>query len=156
MAQRIALSKSTTIDPPKKMRKAEKKEISTLINSKYSSAPSLKRQIEFSSDKLYMVDDIVVVVNSSEITRQTGKLKSMKTAWESISKGLLNTSSKIESIAGKDVFVIDMISEGFKLYRFTVVNKNEDFLVIGFVQFKPGDELKGRKVLEDIIKLHSI
>jgi len=151
-APRIALSKSASLQPPRKMRKAEKQELSSLANTRFSKAKSLSRLIEGLQDKVYLVDDIVVLVNSGNATKEKGLLASLQRASDASGLNSKGYASKIEKIAGKDVFVIDHETEGLKLYRFTLVNPNEDFVVTGFVEYKPGQEVKARKVLEDLVK----
>ena len=84
--------------------------------------------------------------------RDPGVLAKLKSGIDDTAKGLKDYSSKIEKIGGRDVYVIDQLTEGVKVYRFRTVNRSEDIMVGGFIQYKSGDELKARKALEEIIK----
>lgn len=152
MAQRIALSKSATIDPPKKLYKLQKSEIPSLVTKRFGKTKYLAKSIQDNSEKVYLIDDIVVLINPVPITRQLGYLKALKYATDDTFQGNKNYSSKIERIGGTDVFIIDQVAEGLKLYRFFTVNSSENFVVTGLVQYKPGDEAKARTVLNDLIK----
>ncbi len=152
MAQRIALSGSASIDPQKKLYKVQKSEISSLVSKRFGKTKFLAKSILDNADRVYMVDDMVVIVNSASMPRTQGFLKGRKLMFDDVGLKLSNYSSKIETVSGKNVFVINEISEGLKICRFTTVNSSEDFVVIGFIQYNPGNEIKARSVLEDIIK----
>jgi len=152
MAQRIALSKSVSMSTQKKLSKPGKKELSSLISSRFAKTEFLSRSISGHPDDIYMVGDIVVLVKSEVIKKTPGILKKQALARDNAGEKLKDFSSKIENIGGRDVYIIDQVTEGLKIYRFTTVNRSEDIMVGGFVQYKPGDELIAKKVLEDIIK----
>ena len=152
MAQRIVLSGSATIDPPKKFHKAQKSEISSMVTKRFGKTKYLSKTIQFSADKVYLIDDIVVFINSESMSRKPGFLKDRKLGFDDTYQNDKSYSSKIEAISGKDVLIMDMILEGLKMFNFTTTNSSEDFVVTGFVQYNLGEENKARTVLEDLIK----
>ena len=152
MAQRVAVSKSVSLSTQKKLRKADKKEITSLVTNKLGKTEYLARAITNNPDNVFLVDDLVVLVKSIPIPKNPKILTELKLALDNSAEGLKNYSSKIENIAGREVYLVDQVTEGIKIYRFRTVNRSGDILVNGFIQYKPGDELKARKALEDIIK----
>jgi len=151
-AQRIALSKTANVDLPKKMVSAQVKDAKSLITQRFSKTKSLSNLVATNLDKTYFVDNMVVMIKSASIPSEPGFLKTYQLAADETGLTINGYSSKIEKIDGKDVFVIDHISEGIKLYRFTTINSTEDQIVTGFVQHQAGDEIKARKLLEEVIK----
>ncbi len=151
MAQRIALSGSASIDPPKKFRKAQQSERSSLVTKRFGKTKFLAKSIQ-DPEKVYIVDDVILYINSTDVTAKTDALKELKVAFDDTFQGVKDYSSKIEKIGAKDVFVIDQVSEGLKLYRFTTINSYKNVVVNGFIQYNPGDEAKARTILEDLIK----
>lgn len=127
MAQRITLSGSATIDPPKKLHKAEKNEILSLVSKRFGKTKVLAKRIQ-DPDKVYVFEDVVLYINSVRVTAKPNALTDLKTASDDTFQGVKNYSSKIESIDGKDVFIIDEVSEGLKLYRFTTINSTGNVL----------------------------
>lgn len=152
MAQRIALSKSVSMSSQKKLHKADKKELSSLITNRLGKTKSLARSIGANPDNVYLIDDLVILVRSTSMPRDPGILEKLKSAIDDSARGFKDYSSKIENIDGRKVYVIDEVTEGVKVYRFRTVNRSEDIMVGGFIQYKQGDEIKARKALEDIIK----
>ena len=151
-AQKIVLSNTVSIEPPKKLLEADKNEISALVSKRFGKTKYLAKLIQNNPKKVYTIDDMVIFVNSDVVNNYPDFLKTYKMASDDVGLKIKGYSSKIENIGGRDVFVTDEVSEGQKLYRFTTVNRNEDFVVTGFIQYLPGQESKARTVLEDLIK----
>ncbi|RYE54805.1 MAG: hypothetical protein EOP48_11520 [Sphingobacteriales bacterium] len=152
MAQRVALSKSVSISVQKKLRKADAKELSSLVKNRLGKTKSLARAITSNQNNVFLGDDLIVLIKSIPIPKNPKILTELKLALDNSAEGLKNYTSKIENIDGREVYIVDQVTEGTKVYRFKTVNHSSDILVNGFIQYNPGDELKARKVLEDIIK----
>lgn len=150
--RRIALSKSVSMATQKRLHKADKKEVSSIMTNRLGKTEGLARSIGSNPDNVYLLDDLVILVKATAIPRDQGILEKQRLARDDSARGLKDFSSKIENIGGRDVYVINQVTEGMKVYRLTTVNRSEDIIVGGFIQYNPGDELKARKALEDIIK----
>lgn len=156
IAQQIALSDKAIMEPPKKMRKLSKAEIGSVASQKFSKTRFLLDNIKNSPNQMYQIDDMVIFINTSESSQTTkpihGYLKKLKLATDNVHHSDKSYSSSIETIGGKNVFIMNHIMEGINLYNFFTINKAEEFVVNGYVQYNAGDEVKARAVLEDVIK----
>ncbi|MGY4383474.1 hypothetical protein ACVWYN_000493 [Pedobacter sp. UYP24] len=151
-AQRITLLDSVTLQLPKTMLKVSRENIPKLAAERFGKTKYIIRNILYNPGKVYTVDDIVVFINSAKMPKEKGKLKVLKLGFDDNNENNKNYSSKIETIDGKDVAIINEITEGLNVFRFVTVNPAEDFCIIGFVQYNPKDYSKAKVVLEDIIK----
>ncbi|RZK22354.1 MAG: hypothetical protein EOO43_09715 [Flavobacterium sp.] len=152
IAQRIVLSNSATIDPPKGMTKIPSKNISNTLGQKFAMTKYMSKAIKEHGDEIYTVDNMVIVVTSGRITREPGFLRRYKLALDETADFSSGYTSKIEMIAGKQVYTRQVIAESFNLYRFTAINSGEDTLVNGFIQFNESDRKRARVVLIDLIR----
>ncbi len=150
-AQRIALAGGASLQLPKKMLKASEASVRSLVKERYAAAESLTRLVGNNPGKIYMAGDILVFLNSAVIERDPKLLEKTKLASEDMEQQIKGFSQKIESIGDKRVLVVDHISEGIHLYRYTTMNEAGDLVVNGFVQYKPGQESTARAVLVGVI-----
>jgi hypothetical protein len=155
IAQQIALSDKAVMEPPKKMRKLSKAEIESVANQRFSKTRFLIDNIKNSPNQMYQIDDMVIFINTSESSQTKpihGYLKKLKLATDNVHHSDKSYSSSLEAVGDKNVFIMNHIMEGINLYRFFTINKAEEFVVNGYVQYNAGDEVKARSVLEDVIK----
>jgi len=151
MAQRIALSKSATLEIPNQMIKVSKSNISKIASEKFGKTKFLIGTIKRYPDKVFTVGEMVIFVNSAEITQQKGILKVQKLASDDTSQHDKTYSSKIVAIDGKDVLVANRIVEGINLMTFTTFNPSENFCITGFIQYPQKDYAKAKAALENLI-----
>ena len=151
IAQRITLSRSTTLEMPNQMIKVSKSNVSKIASNKFGKTKYLLQTIQNHPDRIFTVGEMVILVNSVEVPQNKGVLKRLKAATDDVFHDDKSYSSNIVPIDGKDVLIINHINEGLNIIRFTTFNPSENFSVTGFIQYPLKDYDKAKATLKNII-----
>jgi hypothetical protein len=150
MAQRIELNDAISISPAAKMKKLSKSE--ALASDTFYKKSLVRSQMYHNPDNTYRIDDITVSLNSEKGKIDSNKLTDLKASYLYLSRTNKKNWATIESVNNRNVLIKYFESDDTAFFQFFTVNSSNTVIVVGQVEFNPGEQVKARVILDDLIK----
>jgi hypothetical protein len=150
IAQRIDLNDAISVSPTVKMTKLSKNE--ALSSNTFYKKSLIRSQMYHNPDNTYRIDDITVSLNSEKGKIDPNKLLNAKTFYLYLSKANKKNWANIEIVNNRNVLIEYFEADDTAFFQFYTVNSSNTVIVAGQVEFNPGQQVKARGILDDLIK----